>query len=98
MLANAKKTKPVTSSQSCPRTRPQWTAVARQPFMTAAKVRVFFTCLPATFAAMPTMRAVETFPITVDFIKLQRYNYAAVSRSIVTREGIQGIRIESAFG
>jgi hypothetical protein len=64
MPAKAKKTKPVTSSQSCPSTRPKWDAVARAAFVIAPKVRLrparCDITLPATLAAMPSFRLVET--------------------------------------
>jgi hypothetical protein len=64
MPAKAKKTKPVTSSHSCPSTRPQWVAVARPAFVTAPNVRErparWDMTLPATRAAMPSFRVVET--------------------------------------
>lgn len=75
MPAKAKKTKPVTSSQSCPSTRPQWVAVARPAFVTAPKARERPACwdmtLPATRAAMPSFRVVETPAI------LRFYQYLA---------------------
>jgi hypothetical protein len=84
MLAKAKKTNPVTSSHSCPRTRPKWAAVARPAFITAAKVRVRRTCCTAIRVAMPIFRAVDTFGIAIDFIKLRRYNERG-ARSVVTQ-------------
>ena len=82
--AKAKKTKPVTSNQSCPRTRLKCWAVPRAAPQTAVNVRVFWICRPATRVTMPILRAVETFIIFVDFIKLQGYN-SAEARSFVTK-------------
>ena len=65
--AKAKKIKPVTSSQSCPSTRLKCDAVARAACLTAPKVRVRRACFeisrPATLAAMPSFRVVETLAI-----------------------------------
>jgi hypothetical protein len=70
MPAKARKTKPVTSSQSWPRTRPQWAAAVRLAFITAANVRVRVACLAATRASSPSFRADEILAIAIDFINV----------------------------
>jgi hypothetical protein len=70
MPAKARKTKPVTSSQSWPRTRPQWAAAVRPAFITAANVRVRVACLAATRASSPSFRADEILAIAIDFINV----------------------------
>ncbi len=83
IAANAKKTKPVTSSQSCPSTRLKCPAVALQARRIAPNLRLLPICRPATRVITPSFRAVESFVIPVDFIKLQGYNISG-ARSCIT--------------
>src|ERR1022692_4092075 len=72
--AKDKKTNPVTSSQSCPSTRPKWDAVARTALVTAPKVRERCACCAmtrvATRAATPSFRPVEALDIPFDLINI----------------------------
>jgi hypothetical protein len=102
--AKAKKTNPVTSSQSCPKTRPKWDAVARAAFVTAPKVRPRRARCEiirlATRAAMPNFRVVETSDIAVILpifgelglvcraMGLQYRGHREFGRSIRTPDGI----------
>lgn len=78
--ARLKKTKPVTSSHKIPRTRPKEAVVTRRPRQTAAIQRFWPACRtarrPATRAAIPIFRAVETL-ITRSIVTVSGYNRPA---------------------
>jgi len=74
MKAKARKTKPVTSSQSWCKTRPKWLAVVRAPFTTALTVRFRPADCATTRARMVNRRTIESFVISVDFNSVRGYN------------------------
>src|SRR6185295_6956482 len=88
MNAIAKKTKPVTSSQSRCITRPTWWPVIRMPFMAALRVRFRPAELAATRAKMLSLRAVDSCAIVVDFIKTSGYNYASTGLPAMKHMGL----------
>jgi hypothetical protein len=78
-----KKTKPVTSSQSCPSTLPMWDEVARHERLSAPKPRLRPACWAAIRAIIPSLRALaSTLAIAVDFINLRRYNSPDAMRKV----------------